>query len=446
MMGQWFLLGKEIDHRLRIYFKVNSSLDRVVSRFLMGICFFTLYFNLLSLLPPKWIYNSFWVTWVALGLFYSWPTRGKIIQESVSSNFGEFKFLDSFEKTLVGLILLMLLVSMPQLSSLTNFNALKLYFDPKESLSPIYWNFITVHLYPFRSYPDLFKLALSMHFYFVNLGIFLLCFYALLRYFVSRRLSLLGVFALISSWSFSKILGANVGDAVQTTYSLIVVWSILWAQKSSTYRSGLLVGLVGFWGTIINLTYAPLLLINLTLLYFFFLRDRTQWYRRQFLKYSSLGVALTGLVLVTHHGMLEDLSPVASTYWSQAWVILNRKAFYILSYFGVIAILFSILPIFDKKFRDFKFDSLKIGELLLMITCLFIYGLIFNTQLIESFFLMWVVSLLSLLPIELIFRSISRLRSRRNMIYLVYILICLLDSHFEGRVKIFIRLFDPWVK
>ena len=27
MVGQWFLLGKEVDHRLKIYFKVNSSLD-----------------------------------------------------------------------------------------------------------------------------------------------------------------------------------------------------------------------------------------------------------------------------------------------------------------------------------------------------------------------------------------------------------------------------------
>jgi hypothetical protein len=56
--------------------------------------------------------------------------------------------------------------------------------------------------------------------------------------------------------------------------------------------------------------------------------------------------------------------------------------------------------------------------------------------------MIWVLSFLSLIPIELIFQSISRLRSKRNMIYLIYILICLLDSHFEGRVKIFLKIFN----
>jgi hypothetical protein len=53
----------------------------------------------------------------------------------------------------------------------------------------------------------------------------------------------------------------------------------------------------------------------------------------------------------------------------------------------------------------------------------------------SGFGLMWFVVFLSILPLEWIFQTISRLRSRRNMIYLVYILVCLLDSHFEGRVR-----------
>jgi len=104
IVSQWFLLGKEIDHRLKIYFRVNSSIDRVVYRLLLGMFFFVMLFNLINLFDSKWIYNCYWITWAVLGLFYSWPTRGKIIQESVSSNFGEFKFLDNFEKTLLGLV------------------------------------------------------------------------------------------------------------------------------------------------------------------------------------------------------------------------------------------------------------------------------------------------------------------------------------------------------
>jgi hypothetical protein len=442
MMGQWFLLGKEIDHRLRIYFKVNSSLDRLVSRFLLGMIFFTLYFNLLSLFPAKWIYNLFWTTWVALGVFYSWPTRGKIIEESVSSNFTEFRFLDSFEKTLVGLVFLVLLVSMPALPTLTNFSALKLFFDQKETISPLYWNFISVHLYPFRGYPELFKMALSMHFYFINMGLYLLCFYAFLRYFVSRRLSILGVFALLTSWSFSKILGANFGDAIHTTYSLFVVWAVFWSQRSDTYRSGLLVGLVGFWGTLINLTFAPLLLGSLLLIYFYSLREKTLWFRRQFLKYASLGVVLSTLVILTHHGFLEDIKWIDSIYWENLNTIFFRKAFNILGFIGVIALLLTFFSKNSPSFKELKLERQKALELILGIALILVFGLTFNSLLIESFFIMWVVVILSLIPIELIFRSISRLRSRRNMIYLIYILICLLDSHFEGRVKIFLRMFD----
>ncbi|MEI8346865.1 MAG: hypothetical protein WCG27_05330, partial [Pseudomonadota bacterium] len=190
MIGQWYLLGKEIDYRLKIYFKVNSSTDRLVYRLWLGMIFILIYFNLLTFLPMKWLYNSFWITWVALGLFYSWPTRGKIIRESVSTSFNEIYYLDAFEKTLLALIVIFFLISVPEVPALMDFEALKLYLDPSEKLNIQIWNFLTVNYYPFKHYPLLFKLAIFVHFYFVNVGLFLLIFYALLRYFVSRRLGL----------------------------------------------------------------------------------------------------------------------------------------------------------------------------------------------------------------------------------------------------------------
>lgn len=443
MMGQWFLFGKELDHRLKIYFRVNSSMDRILYRFLTGMVFFILYFNLLSFLPHKWIYNCFWITWVCLGLFYSWPTRGKIIKESVSSSFSEFRFLDSFEKTLVGLILLMLVFSMPDFPKLTNFSALKLFFDPSEILSSHFWNFLLVNYYPFKSYPDLFKIAISMHFYYICLGLFLICFYALLRYFVSRRLSLLGVFALISSWAFSKILDVHYGDSLQTTFALFSVWSMLWITKSSTYRSGLFLGLIGYYGAIVNSAYAIIFPLNMGLLYFFFLKDKTPWFRRQLLKYALFGAVLVLVVVLGSPDVHETFKPFEFNLLIQNFnTIFERKAFNILSVFGV-GILF-IKVIYPKiaLLREFKVDQYKLTE---MVTLLFLYGVFAATvdyRLINSFSMMWPIALFSLIPLELLFQSISRLRSRRNMIYLVYILICLLDSHFEGRVKIFMKLFD----
>ena len=154
MCSQWFFLGKEIDHRLKIYFRVNSSMDRLVYRLFLGMFFFILYFNGLNLLPHKHVYNLFWVTWVILGLFYSWPTRGKIIKESVTSNFSEFRYLDSFEKTLVFLIILIFSISIPDLPTIENPEALKLFFDPSEKISAFWWNFLKVNYYPFYKYPD----------------------------------------------------------------------------------------------------------------------------------------------------------------------------------------------------------------------------------------------------------------------------------------------------
>ena len=59
MVGQWFLLGKEIDHRLKIYFRVNSSVDRIIYRLVLGMISMIVYFNLLSLIPYSFLKHIF---------------------------------------------------------------------------------------------------------------------------------------------------------------------------------------------------------------------------------------------------------------------------------------------------------------------------------------------------------------------------------------------------
>lgn len=442
MCSQWFMLGKEVDHRLKIYFRVNSSIDRVVYRLFLGMSLFVLIFNAISFLPHKWIYNSFWVIWGILGLFYSWPTRGKIIKESVTTNFNEFKYLDSFEKTLVFLSLLMFIFSIPELPSLTNVEALKLYFDPFEKFGNQYWNFLLVNYYPFFKYPNLFKLAWCIHFYVVGLGLFCMTFYAMLRFFVSRRLSLLGVFALLSSWSFTKVLASNFGDAITTTYSLLWVWTLLWVVKSATYRAGLFLGLVSYLGTIINQSFALLIIPQSILLYFIFFKDKSLWYKRQTLKYSSFGIILSLVVLFSNLEVLQNLMPIGENYGSEFIRILNRKAFFSLSYFGIIFLFMKAMNVKIPLITEFKVNRENVIDIFIMIATIFVSSLFLDAYLVRSFSLMWIFVFFSLIPLELVFQSISRLRSSRNMIYLIYILICLLDSHFEGRVKIFLRIFE----
>jgi len=439
--SQWFFLGKEIDHRLKIYFRVNSSMDRLVYRLFLGMFFFIIYFNILSLFPGKWIYNLFWTTWVILGIFYSWPTRGKIIRESVTSNFTEFRYLDSFEKTLVFLILILFACSIPDLPVITNQEALKLFFDPNERVSEFFWNFLNVNYYPFYKYPHLYKMAWSFHFYFVNLGLFLFCFYGLLRFFVSRRLSLLGVFALLSSWSFTKILVADFGSSLVSTYSLLWVWTLLWVIRSSTYRTGLFLGLVGLFGALINKNWILLWIPQLLLIHIF-LKDKTGWYKRQLFRYASFGLVLTILVYFASSGYFDDTFVFNTSYPELLGRIFKRKAFFSLSIFGFLVTGIVLFKKDHKLFRNIKIDAEYVLNLSIACSVLILFDLFTSSGIFSDFSLMWLFALVSLFPLEIIFQTMSRLRSSRNMIYLIYILICLLDSHFEGRVKIMLRTFD----
>ncbi len=446
MICQWYLLGKEIDHRFKIYFKVNSSLDRAVYRLLVGMISFIFYFNLLSLLPSKLTYNGFWITWVLLGVFYSWPTRGKIIRESVTNHFRDWHYLDSFEKTLLILIGLFFFVTVPDLPSFASYDALKLYLDPGQQANFQWWNFLTVNYYPFFGYEHLFKMALFMHYYFVNIGLFLLMLYVMLRFFVYRRLAILGVFAFISSWSLIKILETSAGMALSLPgiFSLLWIWSMLWAIRSATYRSGFILGLISYWGTIIYRDYAYLTIIQFALI-FFFMRKNNIWYKKQLLKYSLVGLSLTLLtVLLTTRPLLDNFNFQANTRGivDTFLLLLNRKAFYGLSLIGLMIWVWKLKFPYGKWTGQIYFDRQKQIQLSVAWPVLMLFGYFFDRSLMQAFSLMWPLVLLSVIVLEALFQKINRMRSQRNMIYLIYIIICLLDSHIEGRMKICAKFFD----
>ena len=211
MAGQWYLLGKEIDYRLKIYFRANSSIDRVLYRVIIGNATMMIIFNMMAFIPESIVRHFFWGFFVLIGLFYSWPTRGKIIQESVSTQFTEYKFLDSFEKTVLFLTIAMFICSMPSFPFLTNLETYKLIVDPEEKMNTQLWSYLHVNFLPFRRFPHLINLGWNMHLYFVNFSIYLLAFYGILRFFISRRISILALFALVSTWGFSIFLKKDIG-------------------------------------------------------------------------------------------------------------------------------------------------------------------------------------------------------------------------------------------
>lgn len=443
MTGQWYLLGKEIDHRLKIYFRANSSIDRILYRIIIGNATMMVIFNLMSFLPDSMTRHFFWGFFVVLGLFYSWPTRGKIIKESVSTQFSEYKYLDAFEKTVLFLTIAMFLTSMPSFPFLSNLETFKLIVDPDEKMNSQLWSYLQMNFFPFKRFPHLVNMGWSMHLYFVSFSLYLLAFYGILRFFISRRLSILGLFAVISTWSFSLFLKRDIYSCATTTFAILWVWSILWCVKSSTYRSGLMYGLLCYVGVVLNYNHVFLFPIGLCLLYFYFLRESTDWYRNQFVKYTSLGMFLILLTLVTHID-LRFFESAMNWHQFSAYIgtLLKRKAFYALSVIGLISLVIMIFKPKRRLLSALIIDIKWLQELTILVFCLLVIGFIFEKDLIINFGLLWFVVFLCILPLEWIFQSISRLRSRRNFIYMVYVILCLLDSHFEGRIRILYHFYQ----
>jgi len=444
MAGQWYLLGKEVDHRLRIYFRANSTVDRILYRLIIGYGLMLLVFNIMSFIPSDIVRHFFWAFFVICGLFYSWPTRGKIIQESVATQFTEYKYLDSFEKTVLFLIFVMFLVSIPSFPFISNLETYKLVVDPEEKMNTQLWNFLEINFLPFRRFPHLVNLGWSLHFYFVGLVFYLLAFYGIMRFMISRRLSILGLFALLSTWSFSLFLKRDVFFCVTTTYSVLWVWGILWCAKSATYRSGLMFGLLSYIGVVLNYNYFFLFPVGVISLYFLLLKkEHTEWFRTQFVKYTSLGMFLVLVTLITHVDLDFFSNAMSSEELKNYFqVVINRKAFFSLSIFGLIfLLLYFIFPNW-KKFNGLILDNLRLKELCLLVSILILAGLFIEKDLIRGFGLMWMIAFLSILPLEGIFQTLSRARSRRNFIFGIYILVCLLDSHFEGRVRILYNFYQ----
>lgn len=442
MVGQWYLLGKEIDHRLKIYYRVNSSMDRIIYRILVGNIVVILFFNFLRIFPEGVTKFIFWFFFFALGLFYSWPTRGKIIEESMAGQFGEFRFLDNFERTVLVMTLMMFLVSIPEIPLFQNIEALILYLDPGERVHSLIWNFLKVNYLPFDQYPKLFNLAWSFNFYMYGLGLFLLTFYSVLRFFFARRLALLGVFALVSSWSFTRILAQDFLSSVHGTFPILFVWSLLWSSKSASYRSGLATGLIAAYGTMINAYYVFLFPISCFGMVVLFMKDKTRWYKRQWLKYNLFGAFLALVVVFTHQQGADFFRPFEFTSVMTAFgELIYRKAFYSISVIGLILLGYYIFLISYGKIVFVGLDRYRLKELGYGVFSLLILSLCLNPVFINNFTSMWILTIFSLIPLEWVFQSISRLRSKRNAIYVLYILVCLLDSHFEGRVRTVAKMF-----
>ncbi len=434
LFWQWNLISREVEYRLKIYTRSNSSIDRVLSRVILGSSLAVLYCSLLAFCSEGVREVLYWFVWISWGIWISWPTRKKILESKISNDFSEFKFLDGFEKTVFILLVAVVLVSLPSLPLFNGLDATQLYLDPEDRIHAQFWTFVEMCYIPFQIPSKLRNLFIYFHFYFYFFTLTLFAIYSIFRYIYSRRLSILGVFAFVSTWSFSLILEQSINHAFETTIAIIWSWGILWALKSFSYRAGFLIGFLNYWLVLIDYNFFIFIPIQSIIILYFLKFIKSKWYSRQFFKYTIAGNALAFISVLTHQNIdLFENSFKLVAYWDNMQVILMRKSFFILAFIGALVLIFG--NIFENIYKN-KIKRTESLSLLIAILSLVSFGIAINPIMVSNYFLIFVFVLLSLVPLDLLFERLNQLRSQRNLIFLIYILICLLDSHLEGRVKI----------
>jgi hypothetical protein len=188
----------------------------------------------------------------------------------------------------------------------------------------------------------------------------------------------------------------------------------------------------------LNILFLP---VTLLAMYFVFLGDKTRWYRAQWLKYNLLGGVIALFVFTTK---LSVISPSWFNF-SELYLVVSdymyRKAFFVIAPMGLILTIAYYFGKAQVLLTVVNFDKYKFKEITFGILSILVFGIVSHVNLLDGFSLIWILSFLALIPLEWIFQSISRLRSKRNLIYALYILVCILDSHLENRIRIVAKMF-----
>ena len=444
LVGMFYLVGREVDHRLKIYYRTNSSIDRMFYRIVSGYLISGLLAFIFSYLPFALHDYAFWGFWTIWGVIYSWPTRAKVLKEPFLKQVSEFRYLDKFEKLVVFLCVFLLLISIPLFQEVYSLDVFVLNRDPEKYLHPVFWKSVDFLFHPVSTMGIVKTTTWFMFVYFISINCLLIASYCLLRFFFNRRLSLLGIFSIMSSWGLVLILEKDpIYGALIASFSILWIWGLLWTMRSATYRSGLFMGLLGAYGYILFVGNIPFYFASLVLGWFVLFDNKTSWFKKQFLKYNLLG-ALILLVLIPFDGREFPLAfNLHKALFLEQWDYnFFHKDFYILAVLGVILVgVFSFnIKNLGNRFNIYNKDLF--GKFLYCLSTLVCLSFAISPQNVSYINSLWIMAFISLVPLEWLFQAIRRLRSRSNLVYGIYIVICLLDSRIEGRIKNIVKFLD----
>jgi len=419
----FYLFGDLVEYIFKIHYRVGSSINRLISRVLIG---YFLVLILKEFLALEY-FIMFFYFFIGLNfIYFSYPTRSRLHDLTMRSHFSEFKFLDKSERVVLVLIILYFIFSIPYVGP-------GISEQTGQGVLGVLLNLIKSNLNS--------SLAIISYKYLFYGSVLLACLYSSLRVFFSRRIALLGVFLLQSNWSFYKL---YEGDLNILTYSCLVTilfWLYFFSLKSLTYRSGLLFGLFLPASIILENNFIwSFLLVALFLV--ISLRRYGNWYILQFFRYASGGALFASL------GLFGGLDFRSLGYFSitdlalSAGQVFKNKAFFINSINSIILIgVFGFIKLSSVKkwitvrgFNKFSFIFLPVYWISFS---LFKFSKLNNLLSVQVVLL----SFLSLPVVDFVVWRLNNHRDKRTAVYFLFIVFVLLDSHLDGRVKVFFSSF-----
>ena len=226
----FYLTGDLIEYLLKIHYRAFSSLDRLISKILIGLFFTSIIFFLTKGLLASSIFV--YALWSVNLVYFIYPTRSRLHDFSVRSHFSEFKYLDKTEKIILFFYFLNALIFCPYrkpLFSISNQSeGLVLYNSMVDALG--------VNLNK--------SIRLISYHYVLTGSLAMLISYSIFRRFFSRRVCLFGIFLIQTNWSFYKLYNADPEVLTYAFYMLSLLWLYFFVKKSLSYKSGFLLGLI----------------------------------------------------------------------------------------------------------------------------------------------------------------------------------------------------------
>ena len=116
----FYLIGVYLDHLFKIYYHLNSSLDRIIYRTVFGASLISITVYILNIFESSiQVTSNFFIGLFGLNFIFSvYPTSSRVVYSSLRGNLGEIKHLDKVEKTILVLFLIYFFVSTPDLDYL----------------------------------------------------------------------------------------------------------------------------------------------------------------------------------------------------------------------------------------------------------------------------------------------------------------------------------------